>query len=146
MKFRKKTPTVDAVQWDGRNEQDVLDFTLAGPTPLSEVTFQPSPRGRLAVLIIETGIRREAAPGDWIVREPTGRFYPVKQEVFTAAWEPAPEKSHNVAKAPGSTAALSILMEEHFKGCLLPPTEPPGSTPGHVGPLPKSPHPTTLPR
>lgn len=134
MKFRKRTPTVDAVQWDGRNEQDVLEFTLDGPTPLSDVTFQPSPRGRLAVLIIETGIRREAAPGDWIVREPTGRFYPVKQEVFVAAWEPAPEptkpeKSHNVVErmetAKPRRAGLTELVTQHLKDSLLgPPTTP----------------------
>ncbi len=112
MKFRKRTPTVEAIQWDGRNEQEVLEFTLDGPTPLSEVTFQPSPRGRLAVLIIETGIRREAAPGDWIVREPSGRFYPVKQEVFATSYEPAPGKSHNVAPSTTATDSSNPIAQD----------------------------------
>jgi hypothetical protein len=82
MKFRRKNE-VDAIQWTGGNLNEVTNFIKAF---ISE--------GDLS-LFVSVGVMRINAPigpfvvipGDWIVRDANGEFYPCKLEVFYRTYE-----------------------------------------------------------
>jgi hypothetical protein len=46
------------------------------------------------------GHKTPVVPGDWIMPEPDGEhFYPIKDDVFRATWDPIPEQ-HEVYSRP----------------------------------------------
>lgn len=82
--FRKKPIVVEAVQWIDHGEKGYK------PHPGVEMVAR---RGVFALDYFVTtmhGDKIQIYHGDWILPEPMeGRFYPVKDEVFRATYEPA---------------------------------------------------------
>jgi hypothetical protein len=86
MKYRKKPVEVEAVRWEpddfGRNRNTWGWWPEARKWKVSAVDltlFIPTLEGEM-----------QARPGDWIIREIKGEFYPCKPDIFAATYEPVP--------------------------------------------------------
>lgn len=79
MKFRKKPVVIEAVQWTGKNSNEVLHFMCPELEPDAEATVDTikTLEGELHVSI-----------GDWIIRGVKGEVYPCKPDIFEATYEP----------------------------------------------------------
>ena len=77
-KYRKKPVVIEAVQWTGKNLEDVSRFMQGG----RDHRFSDDD------LIIKTleGDHR-ANPGDFIIKGVKGEFYPCKPDIFEATYE-----------------------------------------------------------
>lgn len=86
-RYRKKPVVIEAVHWDGAviTATTIIDWMLAsggtaryhdGPSALSIDTLEGT---------------MTAVPGDWIIKGTQGEFYPCKDEIFAATYEPAGE-------------------------------------------------------
>ncbi|MDD5358233.1 MAG: hypothetical protein PHX80_03750 [Candidatus Nanoarchaeia archaeon] len=83
MKYRKKPVVIEAVQWTGLNEPEVVSFCSAaywdGELPINAEN---------GVLIIKTLEGQMAASfGDYIIKGVKGEFYPCKPDIFEATYE-----------------------------------------------------------
>jgi hypothetical protein len=84
MRFRKKPVEIDAIQFTGHNDAEVLAFGDAHGGGL----WDPVDRGPSIAMRTVHGETAIARPGDWIIPEPdAGRFYPVKPDIFDATYE-----------------------------------------------------------
>lgn len=88
MKYRKKPVEVEAVQWLGRNYDDMENFITA------EFGYKEQPDQKAAAVVIPTleGIM-EASPGDYIIKGIKGEFYPCKPDIFAKTYEPVIDES-----------------------------------------------------
>jgi hypothetical protein len=82
-KYRKKPVVIDAVQWDGKNLDDVLELADQVPAQLE----LPEEGDHLLIRTLE-GIMR-AEPNDWIIRGVKGELYPCKPDIFAATYDAA---------------------------------------------------------
>lgn len=85
MKYRKKPVVIDAFQFTGKNQFEVMrwcDAVHSGPA----VTWEFHD-GVLDIPTME-GVMT-ANPNDWIIRGVKGEFYPCKPDIFEATYEPA---------------------------------------------------------
>lgn len=78
-KFRKKPVVIEAIQWNGSNMYEVIEFT-DGSDNFGFVDDKVS---------IETleGVMT-ASLGDWIIKGVHGEFYPCKPDIFEKTYEP----------------------------------------------------------
>lgn len=94
-KFRKKPVVTDAVQWNGKNFDEVMNFM--GENHGTKIAYEATEE-----LALKTGeilfrtIHGEIAiarPGDWIIPEMdrADRFYPCKPDIFEQTYEPVDE-------------------------------------------------------
>ena len=72
MKYRKKPVVIEAVQWNGRNTAEILDFMSHKNLKLEE--------GALIIETLEGDMK--ASVGDYIIRGVDGEFYPCKPLIF----------------------------------------------------------------
>lgn len=79
MKFRKKPVVIDAVQWDGENIKQVMDF-------MAWRNAEHDERHGLSIRTLEG--THHAAIGDYIIKGVQGEFYPCKPDVFALTYEP----------------------------------------------------------
>lgn len=83
------TAAIDVYHWIEENTLGSFEplAVLEGekPAPESGVSIDPSD-GSLLIATLE-GVMK-AKPGDWIVRGIHGEFYPVKDAIFQATYEP----------------------------------------------------------
>ena len=77
MRVRKKPVEVEAIQWNGHNNQDIEDFAQTAITVYGE--------GSLSIETLEGTMR--ALPGDWIIKGVNGEFYPCKPDIFDKTYE-----------------------------------------------------------
>lgn len=93
MKYRKKPVVIEAIQWTGRNVDEVMPFFGDfSKLPNDGVHVHPgighSPvEGHLYIPTLEGTMTANA--GDWIIKGVKGEFYPCKPDIFTATYEPA---------------------------------------------------------
>lgn len=85
MKYRTKPCEIEAVQWNGTNEEEILLFTNG------YASFFPKHLGNvddMKVLYIYTlEGTMEANIGDYIIRGLRGEYYPCKYDVFNQKYE-----------------------------------------------------------
>lgn len=86
MKYRKKPVVVEAIQWNGKNFMEILDFvgsrlefTLYGGTDR-----EPNVED-MSILTLEG--RMEVSVGDYIIKGVQGEFYPCKSYIFEQTYE-----------------------------------------------------------
>ncbi|MER7155436.1 hypothetical protein [Streptomyces lydicus] len=80
--YRKKPVEITAMQWtEGVSCRELIDFTN-GLVQLNDVDQQFRVYDRLH----DTWV--SFAYGDWIIRGVQGEFYPCRDDVFTATYEP----------------------------------------------------------
>lgn len=74
-KFQKRPVTVEAVQWNGENKDEILEF--CGEARIKEDS-----------LFIDTlEETMEASKGDYIIKGVKGEFYPCKPDIFEATYK-----------------------------------------------------------
>lgn len=95
MKFRKIPVVIEAVQWNGENQAEIVLFC-------SDAYFEPLCDGGLALVIgtLEDGAdnvtaKHVASVRDWIIKGVQGEFYPCKPDIFALTYEPVPEVNHD---------------------------------------------------
>jgi hypothetical protein len=77
LKYRKKQVEVEAIQWNGSNKLEVLEF-LDGDNGEFKGTG-------LFITTLEGCMR--ASVQDYIIKGVAGEFYPCKPEIFDATYE-----------------------------------------------------------
>lgn len=82
MKYRKKPVLIEAVQWTGKNWEDVVEF-INGATKSVVNMVEES----VDILTLEGTMR--TSKGDWIIRGIKGEIYPCKHDIFEATYEAA---------------------------------------------------------
>jgi hypothetical protein len=94
MRFRKKPVVVEALLWDGKTIDPMIEFLHSGaPLPKAPddphvetgIGFVPA-LGEIYIPTLEGTMT--AKPGDWIIRGVAGEFYPCKPEIFEQMYEP----------------------------------------------------------
>jgi hypothetical protein len=97
-KFRKKPVIIDAMQWNGRDDETGIQAALLFMSPLENLPHAPDdphkdtgvgftpPDGCLYIPTLEGTMC--AQPGDWIIKGVKGEFYPCKPDIFEATYEP----------------------------------------------------------
>lgn len=79
LKFRKRVSVVEAVRWPGNT--DILKVIPSAIIAINE-------REGRAVVTTPDG-HREARAGDWIVRDASGAYLPMSDEIFKRIYEAA---------------------------------------------------------
>ena len=80
-KFRKKPVVIEAAKWEGTSDsyENIRDIGCNAPHPGSF-------NNPLKIATLEGTMRAEI--GDWIIKGVKGEFYPCKNDVFDATYEP----------------------------------------------------------
>jgi hypothetical protein len=75
--FRKKPVVIEAVQWTGKNNNEIADFypDVCGALGTPDL-FVSTLEGDMRVSV-----------GDWIIKGIKGEFYPCKPDIFAATYE-----------------------------------------------------------
>lgn len=76
MKYRKKPIIIEAIQWNGENENEIRNFIDGNCI----VTFNP-----LMLYTLEGNMI--ASKNDYIVKGADGEFYPCKPDIFKKTYE-----------------------------------------------------------
>ena len=78
MKYTKKPVTIEAVQWTGKNYDEMRHFLPCGVRRFDV--------DGLHINTLEGDMR--AAPGDYIIKGVKGEFYPCKPDIFKQTYSP----------------------------------------------------------
>lgn len=84
MKYRKKPVEIEAVQYTGANEHEIMEF--AGDARVRCVPMSMAVRPAITIDTLE-GVMT-ASEGDFIIRCVKGELYPCKPDIFAATYEP----------------------------------------------------------
>jgi hypothetical protein len=76
-KYRKKPVEVEAVQYTGKNINEIYNF-------VRKHLFRDIDRN-LSIQTLEGTMK--ATPGDWIIKGVNGEFYPCKPDIFKKTYE-----------------------------------------------------------
>lgn len=87
-KFRKKPVVIEARQFTGHNQSEILAWARPG---LSKDALNAAQVMRLPVIIPTLEGEMKADPGDWIIQGVKGEFYPCKPDIFAATYEAVEE-------------------------------------------------------
>ena len=88
-KFRKKPVVIEAMEWNGTNLREVIDFIGLHPS-VEKLTW-----GEYRAVVAAEGLKiftlegpHKAAVGDMIIKGVHGEFYPCKPDIFAKTYEP----------------------------------------------------------
>jgi hypothetical protein len=85
MKFRTKPVEKEAIQWTGKNLEEVYNF--CGTENIGPIERRPD--YDLKIKTLESGGGYHVADtGDWIIKGLRGEFYPCKPDIFEKTYEP----------------------------------------------------------
>lgn len=89
-KYRKKPVVIEAVQWTGKNYDEVMNFM--GNNGGNKIAYEDYEErcirtGQIDIPTLEGTMT--ASTGDWIIRGVSGEFYPCKPDIFEKTYEPA---------------------------------------------------------
>jgi len=79
-KYRKKPVVVEAVQWTGENHTEIVRFVTHDGKRLAAFSLC-----EMYIKTLEGDMI--AAPGDWIIKDVNGEFYPCKPDIFEKTYE-----------------------------------------------------------
>lgn len=79
MKFRKKPVEIEAVQWNGLEDNPKLQAFAGHWVDL----YWPN---KPAITTQEGAMT--VSPGDWVIRGIKGEYYPCKPDIFAASYDP----------------------------------------------------------
>jgi hypothetical protein len=109
-KYRKKPVVIDAIQWNGENEIQIMDFVgkkLKYARPPHAVVRERDDLSandwRIYIPTLEgemTAIRM-----DWIIKGIHGEFYPVKDEIFKKTYEPVSDNKEYLESIGNTTSS-----------------------------------------
>jgi hypothetical protein len=78
--FRKKPVVIEAIQWTGRNFEEVLNFATCSSTHYKTTE-------QVIIHTLEGGMT--ASINDWIIKGVQGEFYTCKPDIFEQTYEAA---------------------------------------------------------
>jgi hypothetical protein len=78
-KFRKKPVEIEAIQFTGNNDDEVLAFV--GKDAYDPISNRPT----IVIRTLEGNMTTEV--GDWVIRGVKGEHYPCKPDIFEATYE-----------------------------------------------------------
>lgn len=84
MKYRKKPVEIEAVQWNGDNLKEVLEF--------SKDAYLGKDDRTLFIETLEGDMK--ASIGDYIIKGVNGEFYPCKPDIFEKTYDKADVKNY----------------------------------------------------
>lgn len=87
MKYRKKPVVIDAVQWNGKNYEEIQEFSNGLITYYEWVQHNESGVNKNMLSIKTLEGTMEAKIGDFIIKGVKGEFYPCKPDIFEATYE-----------------------------------------------------------
>lgn len=88
-KYRKKPVVIEAVEFNGNNQREVLGFIYRD---MSENGLSGAERMGLPVVIETLEGDMKADPGDFIIKGVNGEFYPCKPDIFEKTYEKVGEE------------------------------------------------------
>ena len=98
MKYRKKPLEVEAIQWNGNNFDEIMNFV--GDFHGNKVAYENAEElaystGEITIRTLEDGAdgraKHVASKGDWIIQGVQGKFYPCKPDIFEETYEKVEE-------------------------------------------------------
>lgn len=95
-KYKTKPCEIEAVQWDGSNQKEIMDFV--GESLIYNIfnfdttwdNDKDSPYVYMAIRTLEGNMK--VSEGDYIIKGLRGEFYPCKPDVFERKYELVEEK------------------------------------------------------
>lgn len=86
-RYRKKPVVIEVIQFDGTVESAnrILGWIGSNDGDAKRV-HATRPELGLVIHTLEGGMRAE--PGDWIIKGVAGEFYPCRDDIFRATYEP----------------------------------------------------------
>ena len=97
-KYRKKPVVIEAMQWTGKNTDEILQWCEG------TATYEAMSSGSNAIVIqtLESDniqqTRHAASKGDWIIKGVKGEFYPCKPDIFEQVYEPVADAAKGGAE------------------------------------------------
>lgn len=90
MKYKKKPVVIDAVQWNGKNFDEVMNFMqeFHGHKRAYEDAEEGAIKSGIISIRTLEGVM-SASTNDWIIKGVQGEFYPCKPDIFEKTYEPA---------------------------------------------------------
>ena len=91
MKYRKKPVVIEALQWNGSNLREIINFTGLHPSmKLSWKDYEELVASEgLKIFTLEGS--HMATVGDYIIRDVKGEYYPCKPDIFKETYEKVEE-------------------------------------------------------
>ena len=94
MKYRKKPVVIEAVQWNGRNLEEIKEFV--GDSLIYEISDAAWKVGK-GVPSVYMGIKtlegtHICSKGDYIIKGVQGEFYPCKPDIWKQTYEQVGEQ------------------------------------------------------
>jgi hypothetical protein len=80
-KYVKRPVVIDALQWTGKNKEEILKFCTKGYLTYSNAKLEPE----LKIQTLE-GLMT-ATVGDYIIMGVKGEFYPCKPDIFVLTYD-----------------------------------------------------------
>ena len=80
MKFRKKPLVIEAIQYLGDVNFNLIRLFVSNNTPLHHIGDE-----KFHISTLEGG--HDVGPGDWIIKGIKGEFYPCKPDIFEKTYE-----------------------------------------------------------
>lgn len=78
--YRKRPVTIEAVQWTGKNKQELIDWT-GGSEGFTDAT------GVAELWVEANNAWLPLEVGEWVLKDSLG-FYPCKNDMFLHSYEP----------------------------------------------------------
>ncbi len=76
-KYRKKPVVIEAIQWTGLNDEEMIEFINNDEWSISDPF--------IIIKTLEGDMK--ASEGDWIIKGVNGEFYPCKPDIFEKTYE-----------------------------------------------------------
>lgn len=90
-KFRKKPVVIEAVQWEGENEMEIMDFVgkrLSFCKPPHQMDIEKDlPHSAWCIHIPTLEGMMTAQRFDWVIMGVNREFYPCKPDIFEKTYE-----------------------------------------------------------
>lgn len=83
MKFKSKPKVIDAIQWTGKNGDEIFNWAEEMSDDTPPMYFDPN--GEFKIETLEGD--HIASIGDWIICGIHGEFYPCKPDIFSKSYE-----------------------------------------------------------
>jgi hypothetical protein len=85
MKYRKKPVTIEALQWNGNNKDEIKCF--CGESCVFIIVNANKVKIKETLQIVTLEGTMEASLGDYIIKGIKGEYYPCKEEIFNLTYE-----------------------------------------------------------
>ncbi len=88
MKYRKKPVVIEAVCWDGKNFDEVMQFMnedLGSKLNYEDAEEYSLKKGEVSIRTLEGTMT--ASKNDWVIKGVKGEYYPCKPDIFEQTYE-----------------------------------------------------------